>query len=244
MKDKAVENPPKSEKIPLIVGDAPEKDVKPRPKNHDDQLEFKTLAEQVEYYERKVRTCHKRKDKAGEGEALCSLGILYYKISKFPEAKRCHEKHLLLAKTCQDLRAIKRASCNLGCTFRRIGDLDRATECYEEGLKIAKELGDHAGEAKLLNNLGNILEQEGDLDKAVYYHQQRMNIAKMLNDLDGESKACGSIGNIYHLLGNIRQSIAFYERMLSCLKYKLGKRHSMFNIYFYVLVGPDLNMHR
>ena len=221
---KGLAGEPRGENIPLVVGEGPDKEVEQtRAKRQGEEPEFETIDEQVAYYERKVRTCHKAKDKAAEGEALCNLGILFYKTAKFSDAKCCHERHLALAKACQEPRAIRRAYCNLGCSFRRIGHLDRARECYEEGLKIAEELGDCAGEAKLLNNLGNILEEEGDLDKAIYYHQRRMKVAKTVNDLDGESKACASIGNIYHLLGNIRQSIAFYERLVSCLKYKLGE---------------------
>lgn len=184
----------------------------------------RSLNEQVKHFERKIRAYNKAKDKANEGEALSSLGILYYKASKFFDARSCHERHLVIAKSLHNKRAEKRAYCNLGCTYRRIGDLDRALECYEEGLTLVKELNDKLGEAKLLNNIGNIYEQRNDFDKAVYHHQRRLDVAKELKDLDGESKACASLGNIYHLLGNIRESINYYEKLVACLKYKLAAK--------------------
>lgn len=213
--------PPKDGDIPLIVGEKPALE-----KRHSEAVNgehSRSFSEQVKHFERKIRAYSKAKDKVNEGESLSNLGILYYKASKFAEARSCHEKHLNLAKAVQNKRAEKRAYCNLGCTYRRIGDLDRAVECYEEGLRLVKELQDKVGEAKLLNNLGNILEQRNDFDQAVYCHQRRLHVAKELKDLDGESKACASLGNIYHLLGNIRESINYYEKLVACLKYKLGK---------------------
>ena len=228
MSKKAVEagdeplKPPKDEDIPFIM-----EEKQSQEKRQNDAVNFgdhdRSFGEQVKHFERKIRAYNKAKDKANEGEALSSLGILYYKASKFFDARSCHEKHLNIAKSLHNKRAEKRAYCNLGCTYRRIGDLDRAVECYEEGLRLVKELNDKLGEAKLLNNLGNIFEQRNDFDQAVYYHQRRLQVAKELKDLDGESKACASLGNIYHLLGNIRESINYYEKLVACLKYKLGE---------------------
>ncbi|XP_068676706.1 G-protein-signaling modulator 2-like [Montipora capricornis] len=215
-------------KPPIDEGFAPFDEEKPLPLEKRLSVEMNSveqhgsLNEQVKHLERKIRAYSKAKDKVNEGEALSSLGILYYKASKFFDARSCHERHLNIAKSLRNKRAEKRAYCNLGCTYRRIGDLDRAVECYEEGLALVKELNDKLGQAKLLNNLGNIYEQRSDFDKAVYYHQRRLDVAKELKDLDGESKACASLGNIYHLLGNIRESINYYEKLVACLKYKLA----------------------
>ncbi|KXJ16717.1 G-protein-signaling modulator 2 [Exaiptasia diaphana] len=191
---------------------------------HDEGNKFKSFEEQVKFYERRIRTFHKAKQKENEGDELCNLGILYYKAGRLQEARHCHERHLYIAKSINSARSQKRAQCNLGCTFRRLGNIDRAIECYEEGLSLAKDLGDRQGEGKLINNLANIFEQKGDFDRAIFYHQRRLKLAKELNDLDAESKSCASIGNIHHLLGNIRESIAYYERLVASLKFKLAQK--------------------
>lgn len=213
--------PPKDDEVPFIMAEKPAGNEK-RHNAMNEGEHSRSLDEQVKHLERKIRAYSKAKDKVNEGEALSSLGILYYKANRFAEAKSCHERHLNLAKAIQNKRAEKRAYCNLGCTYRRIGDLDKAVECYEQGLRLVKELEDRLGEAKLLNNLGNIFEQRSDFDQAVYCHQKRLSVARELKDLDGESKACASLGNIYHLLGNIRESINYYEKLVACLKYKLA----------------------
>ncbi|XP_031567867.1 G-protein-signaling modulator 2-like [Actinia tenebrosa] len=216
------ENPPR--KSSLIVAKSNGEDTKQDDSGILDTTKFKTLEEQVKFYERRIRSCHKAKQKEKEGDELCNLGILYYKAGRLQDARHCHERHLNIAKSIRSPRSEKRAYCNLGCTYRRLGNLDRAIECYEEGLKLAKELGDRTGEGKLINNLANIFEQKGDFDQAVCYHQRRLKLAKELNDLDAESKSCASIGNIHHLLGNIRESIAYYERLVASLKFKLAQK--------------------
>lgn len=211
-------------KVPLIVGpkdiDANEGENLKKPQ---DVCQFETLAEQVKYYEQKIKAFRKAKNTIQEAEAISNLGIVFYKASLFEQAKTCHERHLNLAQMIQNERALQRAYCNLGCTNKKLGSIDEAVECYEKGLEIAKELNDKNGEAKLVNNLGNICEQRADFDRAIYYYLQRLRIAKALKDLDGESKACASLGNVFHILGNIRESIQFYERLVACLKFKLGK---------------------
>ena len=113
--------PLKDRDIPLIEGENPgEKQVHERQQN--DAMNAgehnRSFGEQVKHFERKIRSYNKAKDKANEGEALSSLGILYYKASKFFDARSCHERHLNIAKSLQNKRAEKRAYCNLGCTYR------------------------------------------------------------------------------------------------------------------------------
>ena len=157
-------------------------------------------------------------DRAGEGGAFGSLGIVYQSLGDYQKAIKYFEKDLKIAKELGRRAGEGRTYGNLGVSYDLTADYRKAIEYHEKYLKIAKEIGDRAGEGAAYGNLGNAYQSLGYYQKAIQYHQKHLKISKEIGDRAGEGTAYGNLGNAYRSLGDYQNAIDYDKEHLKIAK--------------------------
>ena len=94
-------------------------------------------------------------DRAAEGDALTSLGVLDLRQGRLQQAAVRLEAGLALFRAADDSAGEVRAV--LGHADLQQGRYDQAADCQRQSLAICRETRDRSGEASALNELGQVL---------------------------------------------------------------------------------------
>lgn len=163
------------------------------------------------------------KDRAGEGNALGSLGLVYADLGETKRAIQLHKQHLTIAHELGYRRGEGTALNNLGNAYADLPELQRAIQCYEQALIIFRELGERRNEGTTLSNLGKAYYAWGGIERAIQFYEKGLTIARELGDHIGEGIALGNLGLAYADLGETQRAIQLYEQRLTIAR-GLGDR--------------------
>ena len=125
-----------------------------------------------------------------------TLAHIYYRQSRFAEAKELLQSGLEITKAVGDRECEGMACYGLGCVLRSIGETKKAVERYKEALAIMIEIGDRRGEAAAYNNLGDLLQLLGEYQKAKECHEKALSLAIKIGDRQGEAATSNNLGTL------------------------------------------------
>jgi CHAT domain-containing protein/tetratricopeptide (TPR) repeat protein len=172
---------------------------------------MEALQQALEFYQ-------KLADKAGAGDALYSIGDVYYDQSQYPKALEFYQQALVLRQATGDRKKQGVTLNDIGLIYSNLGQHPKALEYYQQSLAISKEIGDRSGEGTTLNNIGRIHDSLGQYPKALEYYQQALAILKKSGDRKGEGTMLNNIGFIYSSLGQYPKALEYFQQALAISK--------------------------
>ena len=185
----------------------------------------------VEHRSQKLTFCCEDGNRAGEGETLDTLGVVYFywgqdKDFRFQstECQRNFERALdhweqALTIKCEfgDQKGEGSVLKHLGNAHYKLGLTEKAVELWEQVLAIAWEDGDQEQEGSCLGHLRNSC-HELDIKKAIEHWKQALAIKCELGDEDGGGKPQPWLCNLsysYSMLGQVTDVIDHYKKVLA-----------------------------
>eukprot|EP00397_Hematodinium_sp_SG-2012_P009898 GEMP01009997.1.p1 GENE.GEMP01009997.1~~GEMP01009997.1.p1 ORF type:complete len:390 (+),score=67.18 GEMP01009997.1:103-1272(+) len=135
-------------------------------------------------YHQCLALCVSSKNQQGEALAYNCLGINNYKIGRYEEAIKCHNKHLELADPAGRLLA----HTNLGVVFDEMNLHDHAAIHHQHAIEYANRV--HATDAQTLavGNLGISALHQGDPETSRACLQYHMSMAERAENPEGCTK--------------------------------------------------------
>ncbi len=134
-------------------------------------------------------------DRAGEIEALGSMGVVYVELEEWDEAQRFFDQALAICLESQDRSNEAKILGNMGAMYERQGDAEKAAVAYEQAISIFRELDERVYEKDTARRLSNLKLRRGKfLDALGHYHE----------DLAGEKEPGGAqkiARRLFRLLG-------------------------------------------
>jgi CHAT domain-containing protein/Tfp pilus assembly protein PilF len=183
-------------------------------------------------------------DRVGQGDALYSIGDIYYYQSHYRQALEFYKQSLVLRQSTGDRKKQGVTLNNIGLIYSSLGQYPKALEYYQQSLAIRKQIGDRSGEGQSLNNIGGIYASLRQYPKALEYLQQSLAIRKQIGDRRGEGQSLNNIGLIYKSLGQYPQALEYYQQSLAVVKQigdRSGEGSTLNNIGFmYTSLGQYL----
>ena len=136
-------------------------------------------------------------DRAGEGEAIGSLGIVYQAQGQNDQAGEHYTQAIDIAREIGNKRSEGVNLGNLGNVYGEHGQHDLAAEHYTQALDIAREIGNKCTEGIHLGSLGLLYKNQGQHDLAVEHYTQSIDIAREIGDKRSEGINLGNLGGVY-----------------------------------------------
>jgi protein O-GlcNAc transferase len=128
--------------------------------------------------------------------ALCRLGLLRLRLSRFGEAERLFHRALKVDSRSADAHQL------LGFALTGLARFDEAIRSYEQALAIRPAF------AEACNNLGYALQVQGRLDEAISRYKEAIAIRPHYHE------AHNNLGNTLHLLDRSDEAIVCYAKAL------------------------------
>jgi tetratricopeptide (TPR) repeat protein len=142
-----------------------------------------------------------------------NLGIQYYLLGAYTEAKTCYEKALTLAEIIDSPDIYN----NLGLVYKRFGEMPKAISMFNQAISILLDgkITDEIILSVSYNNLGITLNEIGKYQEAIGYYQQSLNIElKLQINPDQIATLYSNMGLAYNYLGDTNKAIELYQRAL------------------------------
>ena len=179
--------------------------------------------EQIRWLEIAVAAARRLKNRVGEGLALGSLGLAYWRLGEPRRAIEFHEQYLTLVREIGNRLEEGNALGNLGLAYTELGEHQRAIQFFEQQLRIVREIGNRRGEGTALGNLGLAYWNLSEIQRAVAFWEQHLTIAREIGDRRDEGIALGNLGLAYRDLGQIERAIEFNNQRLTIAR-EIGDR--------------------
>ena len=166
---------------------------------------------------------HDSGDKGQEGRISLWLAEIYYRQSRFVEAKEIYECVIKLMKAIGERREEALAYGNLGAVLTSLGEYQKAKEHHEKALAIRMEIGDRQGEAADYGNLGSVFYSLGEYKKAKEHHEKALAIRMEIGDRQGEAADYDNLGTVFYSLGEYKKAKEHHEKALA-IRMEIGDR--------------------
>lgn len=160
---------------------------------------------------------------AGRVRTLNSLGVVYWRLSKFDEAREVYAEALDLATVRGDDRERLRALINLGLVIERTGSYGDSLAHLTQAIQVSTKLGNRLAIAHALHNVINLTERVGRYDEAYDQAQECLTILRETGDRVTEGRALNSRALINLNLGRPDQARADAEAAVAIAR-EVGNR--------------------
>ncbi|MCK5338203.1 MAG: tetratricopeptide repeat protein [Bacteroidales bacterium] len=153
-------------------------------------------------------------------QVLNQLGVLYFKIDKFDEAREYLKSVILFMQengmepnneTC--INKYLRTYINLGAVNIRQRKFTEAEINYTKALTLLDE-SDVVSYAVILNNLGIIAKEQEEYDKAFDYHRRALKIREEEQNYHGIAQSYNNLGATYFISGDMESARIYVEKSL------------------------------
>ncbi|MER5261555.1 tetratricopeptide repeat protein [Actinosynnema sp. NPDC002837] len=166
-----------------------------------------------------VRASQGISDRAGESNALTSLGNAYHGVGQHEKALECHGQALALARELGDRFGESNALSNIGNAECALGRATDAVRHYTASLTIRRDIGDRMGEARTRSNLGHAYLDLHDPARAIEEFEGALAMAEDgvpdRTDRYSEGVTLHRLGDAYRSLHRMDQAEGFYQRALA-----------------------------
>ena len=146
--------------------------------------------------------------------ALNSIGLIYWKTSKYEEALEVLNKAEESCRQQQNLRSSALAMQSIGNVLLGLDRTEQALEIYTRSQELAKRIGDLSLQSALLNNIGSIYFRQGHLSQAMAAYEQGLKIDRMLGNLTGQAKKLNNLGILLSTLGKKQAALDYTLKAL------------------------------
>jgi tetratricopeptide (TPR) repeat protein len=170
--------------------------------------------EALNYFQQALEMALEVGDRAGEGDTLNNIGLVYWNQGLYGQALENYNQALVIRREVGDRDGEGDTLNNIGIVYSDQGMYDQALETYNQALVIAREVGDRAGEGTTLNNIGIVYRNQGLYDQALETYNQALVIRREVGDRDGEGRTLNSIGLVYRDQGMYDQALETYNQAL------------------------------
>ena len=164
-------------------------------------------------------------DRAGEADALNSLGVMYLRLGRYPEASGHFEQALSLYHEVSNQTGEARALSNLGFIDFLLGRSRQAAVHLDQALAIFRDIGDQVGEARTLASLGYAHLRQGRYEQAAGHLRESLLLCGHVGDRGGEARALGNLGEVELRLGRYQRAAAHVQQALALFR-EIGDRIS------------------
>ncbi len=147
-----------------------------------------------------------------------SIGIAYFSLNEFRNARPYFENTLKLSVALGDKRLQASTETYMGGTLEILGDVATALEHQQQALKLAREIGARISEANALSNIGKIYNDLADWQKALENYQQALPIFKSLNLAQNQAITLNNIGIAYSQSGEQQRALDYLQQSLPLLR--------------------------
>jgi tetratricopeptide (TPR) repeat protein/transcriptional regulator with XRE-family HTH domain len=163
-------------------------------------------------------------DRAGESNALVSLGEISLRVGRYEQAIDHHQQALAVAREVGDRVGEGRALGGLGGVYGMVSRYEQAVDHYQQALAVAREVGDRTGASSALFGLGEVYRLVGRHDQAVGHYQQALAVARDVGDRANERHALSGLGDVYRQMGWYDQAIDHHQQALAVAR-EVGDRY-------------------
>jgi len=153
-------------------------------------------------------------DDSGRADALDSMGVIYLKLGRYPEAADHHERALALLARIGDRIGEARSLNQLGNIHLWTGRYAEAVDRYRQALAVQRNIGDRAGQTRTLGNLGAAYQRLHRFAEAVDHLEQAHVLAREFGDRIGEANAVGNLGIVYGKMRRFADAVDQHRRAL------------------------------
>ena len=175
------------------------------------------------FHVQELSIAKEQRNRAGEGNAYNNLGVAYFHLGDFQQAKECCTQSLNIIKEVGYKKWEGNTSYNLANAYYLVGDFQKAREYYLQSVSLAKGLGDRYLQGRIYGNLGVTYYNVGDFKQAIKCHKKHLSIVTSLRSRAEEGKAFGNLGIAHSKLGNFKEAIECHKQQLSIAK-EVGDR--------------------
>jgi len=169
-----------------------------------------------------------QRNQVGEGNALESLGDVYYEQQDYRTAIKFYQKTLMIWREVRDQYHEAIVLDMLGLSHLYLGELQNSLKYFNQALPIWRAGRDASeaqpyrreGEANTLNNIGLVYDTLGEKQTALDYYNQALPILRAVGDHIGEANTLNNIGRVYDDLGEKQTSLDYYNQALSIWRTK------------------------
>ena len=158
-----------------------------------------------------------------EASARLSLGNLYWRLERFPDAIDSYQLAYVAARRADWPEGQGSALGNLGPVYRMSGRPLEALRTIEEALALNQRSGWTGGVAVNYNNLGLICLDLGRLSDAAKHHHTALALARQGKAVASEALALANLGQACHLRGQSEQAFVLLTDALR-LHEQVGSR--------------------
>lgn len=147
-----------------------------------------------------------------------NLGVVYYRQSRWVEAKRCYEQaHEVLAATASVVDRLKVLN-GLGTLHYVSGELTEAEKVFRQGLGVARQLpGLFHLRGSLTHNLGNTLLALQRWGEAQLYLEKCITLWQQADDEVEQANSTGTLAELYEQQGEWDTAVFHYDAALRLL---------------------------
>jgi DNA-binding SARP family transcriptional activator/tetratricopeptide (TPR) repeat protein len=161
-----------------------------------------------------VETAQRSGDGAALARAHRSLGYVYIRLGRLPEAQtHLHQAMDWYART-GDRAGHASVHLNLALVSERQERYTEAVDHAREALELYRAAGERRGQAHALNAVGWFQARLGDFRQALIDCQAALPLAQEVGDRRGEAATWDSLGYVHHHLGDHDQAVACYRTAL------------------------------
>jgi tetratricopeptide (TPR) repeat protein len=162
-------------------------------------------------------------DLAGQGEALCNLGVANLRLSRCEPAGEHFHQALHLLRQVGDQIDQARALAGLGAVEERLGRYQTAVDHLHRALTLYRQIGDRIGEARSLGYIGHVEGRLGRHQPAIEHLEEALALFRQVSDRSGEVDALVDLGAVKTQLGQYRPAAEQARKALT-LSRQLGNR--------------------
>jgi CHAT domain-containing protein/uncharacterized protein HemY len=159
-----------------------------------------------------------------------SIGIAYFRLNEFRNARRYFDETLKLAVALGDKRLEAGTETFMGGTLEILGDVAKALDHQQQALKLARENGPRIAEGNALSNIGKIYNDLADWQKALEYYQQALPVFKSLNLVQNQAVTLNNIGIAYLQSGEQEKALEYLQQGLPLLRSVGNKNSEAYNL--------------
>lgn len=162
-----------------------------------------------------------------------SIGMAYFSLNEYRNARRYFEETLTLSLNLKDRRLEANVETWMGGTLEILGDVTKALEHQQQALKLARENGPRISEGNALSNIGKIYNDLADWQKALEYYHQALPVFKSLNLAQNQAITLNNIGIAYMQSGELQKALDYLQQglpLLRSVKNRNSEANNLLNI--------------
>lgn len=149
-----------------------------------------------------------------QATALNSIGLIYWKTSRYEEALEVLKKAGEAYQHQHDLRSSALTLQSIGNVLLGLDRTEQALEVYNRSQALAQKTGDLSLQSALLNNIGSIFFRQGYLSQARETYEQGLKIDRILGNLTGQAKKLNNLGILLATLGKNQLALEYTIKAL------------------------------